>query len=68
MPTRKPTRGKAPDLPRHPQETVVLFVRGLPASLLREARALASLRGVNVRVVLVEALREYLRKAPDWRR
>lgn len=68
---RKPARAK-PGRPAHasqaPAEGVILFVRDFPAPLAREARALAAMRGVNIREVLVEALRAYLDQAPDWRR
>ncbi len=71
MPTpRRRARGKAPARarePREPAETAVLFVRGFPEPLLREARALASLRGVAVREIIAEALHGYLAQAPDWR-
>lgn len=48
-------------------ETAILFVRGFPKGLLRESRALASLRGVSIREVLADALRAYLAQAPDWK-
>ncbi len=65
---RKRARGKGPGRPRVAQEAeeaAVLFVRGFPAPLLREARALASLRGVAVREIIAQALRGYL--AEEWK-
>lgn len=72
--TRKPARptpyrpayARPPQAPA-PAEGTTLFVREFPAALARKARALASLRGVNVREIIAEALRDYLAQAPDWR-
>ncbi len=63
--TRTPRTREAPGTPA---KDIDLFLRGFPAELVPELRALAAYRGVRAAVVVADALRAYLARAPEWRR
>ena len=61
-------RPRTREVPQTAGKDVDLFLRGFPAELAAELRALAAYRRVRASLVVAEAVGAYLDRAPEWRR